>query len=607
MAATISLQGKVAVVTGGGRGIGKAIARRLAEAGASVVIASRKRENLEATAAELADLPGRVVPIPCHVGRKDELEALVRATEDQVGPVDVLVNNSATNLGQGPALDVTDEMLDKIVEINVKSALRLIRLIVPGMIERGGGSIINVASISGLEPQPGGLLYSFTKAGLIMLTRSWAREFGPHGVRVNAIAPGLVQTDFSAFLWDDPGRRAAILGQQAIPRLGLPDEIGYLALFLALVGGLVHHRPGLRRRRRRHGVRGSWVGRADPLAVRDVAMDAATSEGQPMNWSPPTLADVLRARAAISPYLRPSPTLRRPALDEALGCRAHLKCENLNPTGAFKVRGGINLLSTLDDAQRARGVLSASTGNHAQSVAYAAWLFGIRAVIYMPEGANPLKVAATRAFGAEVVLVGRDFDEARRAAEARAEREGMRYVHSADEPLLIAGVATCALELFEVAPDLDVLFVPVGGGSGVLGAAVVARAVSPRTRVIGVQAEGAPAVYLSWKAGRRVVTDEVTTFAEGLATREPFDLPLQLLPVLVDEIMLVTDDELEASIRLLIETTGQVAEGAGAASVAGAFRRRTELAGKSVGLILSGGNLPIGTLKRILDRHSAAG
>ncbi|SIO56759.1 threonine dehydratase [Singulisphaera sp. GP187] len=320
-----------------------------------------------------------------------------------------------------------------------------------------------------------------------------------------------------------------------------------------------------------------------------------------MNWSPPTLADVLRAKASIAPYLRPTPTLERPSLDAVLGCRAYVKCENLNPTGAFKVRGGINLLSTLDDEQKARGVLAASTGNHAQSVAYAARLFGIRAMIYMPEAANPMKVAATRAFGAEVVLHGRDFDEARRAADARARQEGMRYVHSADEPLLIAGVGTYALELFEVAPDLDVLFVPVGGGSGVLGAAVVARAVNPKTKVIGVQAEGAPAVYLSWKAGHRVVTDEVSTFAEGLATREPFDLPLQLLPKLVDEIMLVSDAELEAAIRLLLETTSQVAEGAGAAAVAGAYQRRGELEGKSVGLILSGGNLGMATLKRILE------
>lgn len=234
MAASISLAGKVAVVTGGGRGIGKAIARRFAEAGAGVVIASRKLENLEATAAEFADLPGKVVPIACHVGRLDQMEALVRETESKLGPIDILVNNSATNIGQGPALDVTDEMLDKMVEVNVKSALRLIRLTVPRMIERkGGGSVINIASIAGLQPQPGGLLYSFTKAGLIMMTRSWAREFGPHGVRVNAIAPGLVQTDFSAYFWQDERYRAEVESAQPIRRIGQPDEIGYAALYLA--------------------------------------------------------------------------------------------------------------------------------------------------------------------------------------------------------------------------------------------------------------------------------------------------------------------------------------------------------------------------------------
>lgn len=234
MSSGLSLKGKVALVTGGGRGIGRAIARRLAEAGASVVIASRKLENLEATAREFASLPGRIIPIACHVGRLSEIENLVRQTEAQVGPVDILVNNSATNLGQGPALAATDEMFDKIVEINVKSALRLVRLIVPRMIERKtGGSIINVASVSGLKPQPGGLLYSFTKAGLIMMTRSWAQEFGPHGVRVNALAPGLIQTDFSEYFWKDDARRKAFEAQQPIQRLGQPEDVAGLALHLA--------------------------------------------------------------------------------------------------------------------------------------------------------------------------------------------------------------------------------------------------------------------------------------------------------------------------------------------------------------------------------------
>lgn len=233
MSNTISLEGRVAIVTGGGRGIGKAIAHAFAEAGAHVAIGSRKLANLEAAAAEMKSLPGKVLPIECHVGKADQLARLVQETEDKLGPVDIVVNNSATNIGQGPALDVTDDMLDKMVEINVKAALRLVRLTLPGMIERKRGSVINIASIAGLHPQPGGLLYSFTKAGLLMMTRSWAREFGPSGVRFNAIAPGLIQTDFSEFFWKDPGRRSFFESQSPIPRIGQPEEIGTLALYLA--------------------------------------------------------------------------------------------------------------------------------------------------------------------------------------------------------------------------------------------------------------------------------------------------------------------------------------------------------------------------------------
>ena len=233
MSTSISLTGKTALITGGGRGIGKAIAKHLAAAGANVVIASRKLPVLQATADELSSLPGKVVPIECHVGRLDQLQSLIRETESRLGPVDILVNNSATNIGQGPSLEVTDEMLDKMIEINVKAALRLVRLTVPKMIERGSGSVINIASVSGLRPQPEGLLYSFTKAGLIMMTRSWAREFGPQGVRVNAIAPGLIQTDFSEYFWKDENRRRHFESQQPIRRLGQPDDIGHLALYLA--------------------------------------------------------------------------------------------------------------------------------------------------------------------------------------------------------------------------------------------------------------------------------------------------------------------------------------------------------------------------------------
>ena len=234
MSYNISLEGKVALVTGGGRGIGKAIALRLAGAGATVVIASRKMENLEATAKQAESLAGRVVPIACHVGRAGELQALVAETGRQAGPVDILVNNSATNIGQGPALEVSDDALLKTFEVNVLAAHRLVRLIVPGMIERGrGGSIINLASIAGLRPQDGGLVYSFTKAGLIMMTRVWAVEFGRHGIRVNNIAPGLIQTDFSSYFWTNEEHVSKLRATQPIPRVGRPDEIAGLALYLA--------------------------------------------------------------------------------------------------------------------------------------------------------------------------------------------------------------------------------------------------------------------------------------------------------------------------------------------------------------------------------------
>ena len=228
-----TLHGKVALITGGGRGIGKAIARGFAEAGANVVIASRKLENLEQTAREHAGLPGRTIPIACHAGRKDELERLVAETERGLGPVDILVNNSGTNIGQGPALEVTDEAFLKTAELNLLAPMRLIRLTVPSMIQRGRGCIINMASIAGLRPQQEGLVYSATKAALIMMTRVWATEFGRHNIRVNAIAPGLIQTDFSAYFWQNNDYVGALKANQPIPRVGQPEEVAGLALYLA--------------------------------------------------------------------------------------------------------------------------------------------------------------------------------------------------------------------------------------------------------------------------------------------------------------------------------------------------------------------------------------
>lgn len=316
-----------------------------------------------------------------------------------------------------------------------------------------------------------------------------------------------------------------------------------------------------------------------------------------MRLEPPTFHDILRARAVVHRYLPPTPLLQPAALSERLGFEVYLKCENFQPIGAFKVRGGIYLMSRLSPEERARGVVTASTGNHGQSIAYAARLFGVRAIIYAPEDANPLKLAAMRRLGAEVVLTGRDFDEARLACEERAARDGFRYIHSANEPDLIAGVGTYALELIEAVPDLDAVIVPVGAGSGVCGTGIVMKTVNPRIEVIGVQAAGMPVVYESWRQGRLLELDGGSTFAEGLATRVAFELPLRIIRERVDELMLVSDEEMCAAIVELMETAHLVAEGAGAAALAAAHRLRERLAGKKVALIVSGGNITLETLR----------
>ena len=243
----------------------------------------------------------------------------------------------------------------------------------------------------------------------------------------------------------------------------------------------------------------------------------------------PTMVDVARAREVIADYLTPTPMLATPALDALLGCQAFLKCENLQPVGAFKVRGGLFLMSDLAPEDRARGVVTASTGNHGQSIAYAAREFGAPATVWMPEEANQLKVASMRRLGADVRFAGRDFDESRVEAERDAAERGAHFIASANDWRLIAGVATYTVEMLEAVPDLDVLIVPAGGGSGLSGACLAGKSLSPRLRVIGVQAAGAPVIYDTWRSGRLEEIDRADTFAEGLATRVAFSLPAQIL------------------------------------------------------------------------------
>lgn len=315
----------------------------------------------------------------------------------------------------------------------------------------------------------------------------------------------------------------------------------------------------------------------------------------------PTYADVLAAAPIVHRYMPPTPLYEWAALSQHVGCRFYLKHENHTPTTAFKVRGGIHLVARLPEEQKRRGILACTTGNHGQSLAYASRLFGVRCVLVVPAGNNPDKNAAMRALGAELIEHGRDYDAAREHCEAIRHREGLRYVHSANEPDLIAGVGTYALEIFDSLPDPDVILVPVGLGSGVCGTALVAAARRPATRVLGVQSELAPAVTRSWREGRTVETDTPRTFAEGMATRVPADMTLALMRRLVHDMVLVSDDELRQAVRLLLRHTHNLAEGAGAAATAAAWKLRDQLAGKKVVAVLSGGNLNLAELARILN------
>ena len=287
-------------------------------------------------------------------------------------------------------------------------------------------------------------------------------------------------------------------------------------------------------------------------------------------------------------------------LTEKTGLNIFVKHENHNPTGAFKVRGGLNLIASLNLDER-RGVITATTGNHGQSIALGCLREGVPCTILVPDGNNPEKNAAMRALGATVIEYGRDFDQARERVEELQRSNGLRYVHSANEPMLISGVATYALEIFEEMPDVDVILVPIGGGSGACGCALVRTWLGRKTEVIGVQAAGADAFTRSWRTGERVTGDRIDTFAEGMATRVTFDLTFDILRRELNDIVTLTEDELKQAVRLALETTHNLAEGAGAASLAAAVKLADRLRGKKVVCVMSGGNIDRATLLRVLS------
>lgn len=324
---------------------------------------------------------------------------------------------------------------------------------------------------------------------------------------------------------------------------------------------------------------------------------------EPETITRPAFEDVLKARRTIAPYLARTPLVSYPLLDELAGASIFVKREDTLPTSAFKVRGGVNLVANLTPEERARGIIGSSTGNHGQSIAYASRLFGVRCVVGAPESANPAKVAAMQAFGAEVHLHGADFDDARAYVETLAAERGLRYVHSANEPLLVAGVGTYTLEMFEDVPDLDYIFVPLGGGSGACGAAIVAKTLRPSTRVIAVQSAQAPAGYESWR-GRALVEAPMRTIAEGLATRMAYEMTQEILWDLLDDFVLVDDSEIESAVVLYLQHCHVLAEHAGAAALAGALKMRNEIAGRKVAVILSGANITLPQLQRAIASTS---
>ncbi|MBK5228801.1 MAG: threonine/serine dehydratase [Actinobacteria bacterium] len=314
----------------------------------------------------------------------------------------------------------------------------------------------------------------------------------------------------------------------------------------------------------------------------------------------PSIQGVRLAAERIAPYLRPTPLFRYPSLDRLIGTEVWVKHENHQPVGAFKVRGGVNLVSQLSDDERRRGVIAASTGNHGQSVAYASQLFGVEARVCVPEGANPGKVQAMKDMGAEVISHGPDFDSAREHCEALAEEHGYRYIHSGNEPHLVEGVGTYTLEILSERPEIDTVIVPIGGGSGAAGTCIAGKAIKPTLSVIGVQAAAAPAAYRSWKE-RRLIADEMNTAAEGLATRTAFELPQKILWDMLDDFILVSEDEIASATLTMIETTRNLIEGAAASSLAAALKLKDRLAGRKVALIASGGNITLDQLRTLLN------
>jgi threonine dehydratase len=318
--------------------------------------------------------------------------------------------------------------------------------------------------------------------------------------------------------------------------------------------------------------------------------------------------DIVAARKLLAPTLTPTPLVTHPLLSRRVGAEVHVKLENAVPLGSFKLRGGLNFVASLSPEERARGLVTATRGNHGQSLASAAQRHRVACTVFVPAGNNPDKNMAIAALGARVMISGHDFDAAWQAAQDFAAGSGAIAVHPSREPRLIAGYATVALEMLDQASQpLDTVLVPVGGGSLAAGMGLVFKALSPHTRVIGVQSAAAPALARAWRTGEMKEFPVGETIADGLATRVPSPDTVEILREVLDDVVEVSEAEIAGSIRCLAETLHQLAEGAGAAALAGALHLHRRLAGQRVGVVLSGGNITSAQFMKILHGEVLSG
>lgn len=312
-----------------------------------------------------------------------------------------------------------------------------------------------------------------------------------------------------------------------------------------------------------------------------------------------TYQHILEAKERIGGGIHHTPLELSQTFSRMSGSEVYLKLENLQKTGAFKVRGAYNKLATLTEQERERGVVTASAGNHAQGVSLVAFKYAIPSTVVMPIDAPEAKVKATEGYGSQVLLYGQNYDDAYEKAVEISKETGATFIHAFDDPYVIAGQGTIGIEMLRACPALDVIIVPVGGGGLISGVAIAAKAINPQIKIIGVQPEGANSGYLSWKSKKRQRILTPTSIADGLSVKQPGSLPFEIMKEYVDDFVMVSDRHIQEAMFLLLERCKLLAEGAGAISLAALLHGELDLKHKKVALIMSGGNVDIRKIQPI--------